>query len=62
MAAPDPAVLTSTPQVGDGLEIYVVVAQGRSPQGLEAMRNVQELSPNAGGDRMFVLRRELKKD
>ena len=62
MAAPGPAVLTPTPQVGDGLEIYVVVAQGRSPQGLEAMRNVQELSPNAGGDRMFVLRRELKKD
>ena len=62
VATPDPAALTSTPQVGDGLEIYVVVAQGRSPQGLEGMRNVQEVSPRADGDRMFVLRRELKKD
>ena len=49
-------------QVGDGLEIYVVVAQGRSPQGLESMRNVQELSTRPDGDRMFILRRELKKD
>ena len=49
-------------QVGDGLEIYVVVAAGRSPQGLDTMRNVQELTPLPEGDRMFVLRRPLKKD
>ena len=61
---PEP-MLTYRPlslQVGDGLQIYVVVAQGRSPQGLESMRNVQELSTRPDGDRMFILRRELKKD
>lgn len=50
------------PQVGDGLEIYVVVAKGRSPQGLDGTRGVQELSAKADGDRTFVIRRELKKD
>ena len=49
-------------QVGDGLEIYVVVAKGRRPQGLDTMRGVQELSTQQNGDRMFILRRELKKD
>ncbi|GJE92585.1 proteasome subunit [Phanerochaete sordida] len=49
-------------EVGDGLEIYVIVAKGRSPQGLESIRNVQELSTNPEGDRVFVIRRELKKD
>ena len=49
-------------QVGDGLEIYVVVAKGRSPQGLESMRGVQEMSTRPDGDRVFVIRRELKKD
>ena len=49
-------------QVGDGLEIYIVVAKGRSPQGLEGIRGVQELSTQPNGDRMFILRRELKKD
>ena len=51
-----------TNQVGDGLEIYVVVAKGRSPQGLESMRGVQEMSTRPDGDRVFVIRRELKKD
>ncbi|KAL1937841.1 hypothetical protein VTO73DRAFT_12861 [Trametes versicolor] len=49
-------------EVGDGLEIYVVVAKGRSPQGLDGMRGVQELSAKADSDRTFVIRRELKKD
>ncbi|KAJ8487260.1 hypothetical protein ONZ51_g4283 [Trametes cubensis] len=49
-------------EVGDGLEIYVVVAKGRSPQGLESMRGVQEMSTRPDGDRVFVIRRELKKD
>ncbi|CDO72242.1 hypothetical protein BN946_scf184970.g94 [Trametes cinnabarina] len=49
-------------EVGDGLEIYVVVAKGRSPQGLDTMRGVQEMSARPDGDRMFVIRRDLKKD
>ena len=49
-------------QVGDGLEIYVVVTKGHSPQGLESIRNVQEVTTRADTDRMFVIRRELKKD
>ncbi len=44
------------------MEIYVVVAKGRSPQGLDGMRGVQELSAKADSDRTFVIRRELKKD
>ncbi|EKM49857.1 uncharacterized protein PHACADRAFT_265596 [Phanerochaete carnosa HHB-10118-sp] len=49
-------------EVGDGLEIYVILAKGRSAQGLESIRNVQEMSTNPEGDRVFVIRRELKKD
>ncbi|KAK7689964.1 hypothetical protein QCA50_006604 [Cerrena zonata] len=49
-------------EVGDGLEMYVVLAKGRSIQGLESFRGVQELTPNPDGDRVFVIRRELKKD
>ncbi|CAL1713722.1 unnamed protein product [Somion occarium] len=49
-------------EVGDGLEIYVVLAKGRGPQGLEAVRGAQELTTNAEGDRVFIVRRELKKD
>ncbi|THG96089.1 hypothetical protein EW026_g5679 [Hermanssonia centrifuga] len=49
-------------QVGDGLEIYVVLAHGRSVQGLEGVPGVQELTTSGEGDRVFVIRRELKKD
>lgn len=52
----------STVQVGDGLEVYVVVAKRRSAQGLESMRGVQVMSTRPDGDRVFVIRRELKKD
>lgn len=54
--------LTRRVQVGDGLEIYVVLAQGRSAHGLEGVRGITEMTTNEEGDRVFVIRRELKKD
>ena len=47
--------------MGDGLEMYVVLARGRSLQGLEGVKSLEELSTD-GGERVFVLRRDLKKD
>lgn len=63
-------------EVGDGLEIYVILAKGKSLAGLglESMRGVSELTSTADdsdgsdgealgdGERVFVIRRELKKD
>ncbi|KAF7798279.1 hypothetical protein EIP86_009497 [Pleurotus ostreatoroseus] len=49
-------------EVGDGLEIFVVLAKGRGTQGLEGVRGVQELTTSSENDRVFVIRRELKKD
>lgn len=50
-------------EVGDGLEIYVVLAQGsQGLAGLEGVGGVQELTTNADGERVFVVRRNLKRD
>ena len=50
-------------QVGDGLEIYVVLAKNsNSLQGLQSYRGIQEMTVGAGGERVFVIRRDLKKD
>jgi len=57
-------------EVGDGLEIYVIVAGNRSTSDLAAIAGIQELTaaPSApvGGataeERVFVIRRDLKKD
>ncbi|KAF8585019.1 N-terminal nucleophile aminohydrolase [Ramaria rubella] len=50
-------------EVGDGLEMYIVLARGRNLQGLEGVKGVQELSTlGDGGERVFVLRKDLKKD
>ncbi|KDQ49909.1 hypothetical protein JAAARDRAFT_42507 [Jaapia argillacea MUCL 33604] len=49
-------------EVGDGLEMYVVLAKGRGLGGMEAIGGVQELSERTEGERLFVVRRELKKD
>ncbi|KIP02977.1 hypothetical protein PHLGIDRAFT_95356 [Phlebiopsis gigantea 11061_1 CR5-6] len=49
-------------EVGDGLEIFVILAKGRSTQGFDGRSGVQELSTTPEGDRVFVIRRELKKD
>lgn len=49
-------------EVGDGLEMYVVLAKGRSTQELVNVPGAQELTTRADGDRMFIIRRDLKKD
>ncbi|KAF9464195.1 nucleophile aminohydrolase [Collybia nuda] len=50
-------------EVGDGLEMYVVLAKGSaSVQGLGNIRGIQELTATDDGERVFVIRRELKKD
>lgn len=49
-------------QVGDGLEMFVVLAKGRTLQGLDAIRGMQELTTTDDGERVFIIRRELKKD
>ena len=48
--------------MGDGLEMYVVIAKGRSVEPLVGLVGVQEVTTIADGDRMFIIRRELKKD
>lgn len=55
---------THTPydQVGDGLEIYVVLAKGASTQALEGIRGIQETTVTNDGERVFIIQRELKKD
>lgn len=40
----------------------MVVAKGRPTQALEGVRGVQELTTSSDGDRVFVIRRDLKKD
>jgi len=54
-------------EVGDGLEMYIVLAKGQELHGLDKLRpgavqSVQELTATNDGERVFVLRRELKKD
>jgi len=53
-------------EVGDGLEIYVVMskrmASSTNIDTLQALGNVQEVTGTADGERIFVVRRELKKD
>lgn len=53
-------------QVGDGLEIYIVTASRRPLADLESIPNVKQvqgtLIGREEGEKVFVLRRELKKD
>lgn len=61
-------------EVGDGLEIYVILARGKtlSGLGLDGVQGLTEITSTAEdsedddmgilGERVFVLRRELKKD
>lgn len=42
--------------------MYVVLAKDRGVQGLEGIAGMQELSPTEDGERVFVIRRDLKKD
>jgi len=50
-------------EVGDGLEIYVIVARNRSLTELNAIQGIQEVTGSSTAEeRVFVIRRELKKD
>ncbi|KAG8908393.1 Proteasome subunit beta type-6 [Tulasnella sp. 403] len=63
-------------EVGDGLEIYVILAKGKSLSGLESFKGLSEVTSTVedydgsssegevahAGERVFVIRRELKKD
>ncbi|KAF8319730.1 N-terminal nucleophile aminohydrolase [Clavulina sp. PMI_390] len=57
-------------EVGDGLEMFVIVAANRSTADLAAIAGIQELTAATGAgigsvrteERMFIIRRELKKD
>ncbi|KAG2054048.1 N-terminal nucleophile aminohydrolase [Suillus hirtellus] len=49
-------------EVGDGLEIFIALAKGRTLQGMESVRGLQELTATEDGERLFVMRRDLKKD
>ncbi|KAF5361293.1 hypothetical protein D9758_010297 [Tetrapyrgos nigripes] len=49
-------------EVGDGLEIYVVLAKGSSLQGLEKLTGAQEVTATSDGERVFTVRRSLRRD
>lgn len=65
-------------EVGDGLEIYIILAKGKTLAGLglDGVKGLSEVTPTVDdsdgsasegesvseGERIFVLRRELKKD
>lgn len=50
-------------EVGDGLEIYICVAKGRNLDDLRQLGGVHEATGGLVDDeRIFVIRRELKKD
>ncbi|KAF8516452.1 nucleophile aminohydrolase [Hysterangium stoloniferum] len=49
-------------EVGDGLEIYIVLARGRGLHGLESLTRFEELTTHGDGERLFVVHRDLKKD
>lgn len=49
-------------EVGDGLQMFVVLSKGRSTQDLQGFRGVQEVTTTADGERIFLIERDLKKD
>ncbi len=42
--------------------MYIVLASGSSGQGLEGVKGLRELSTKGEAERVFVIRRDLKKD
>jgi len=45
--------------------MYIVLAKGRSLAGLEGLKGVKELTGTGGGEhgeRLFVLKKDLKRD
>lgn len=52
-----------TLQVGDGLEMYVILAAGRATAELVEATGAREITQaNTTGNRVFVVRRDLKRD
>jgi 20S proteasome subunit beta 6 len=49
-------------QVGDGLEMFIVLAKGRTLPDAVVNLRPQELPSTVDGERVFVLKRDLKKD
>ncbi|KAK7450651.1 Proteasome subunit beta type-6 [Stygiomarasmius scandens] len=49
-------------EVGDGIEICIVLAKGSSVQGLEKVPGAQEITATGDGERVFIVRRNLRKD
>jgi len=49
-------------EVGDGLEMYIVLAKGRTLPDAVVNLRPQELPSATDGERVFVLKRDLKKD
>ncbi|KAJ3815066.1 nucleophile aminohydrolase [Lentinula lateritia] len=49
-------------EVGDGLEMFIVLAKGSPLYGLENIDGVQEMTVTNEGERIFVVRRNLKRD
>ncbi|KIN96523.1 hypothetical protein M404DRAFT_16871 [Pisolithus tinctorius Marx 270] len=49
-------------EVGDALQIYIVLAKGRSLQGLEGAKGLEELTISEDGERIFLVQQDLKKD
>jgi 20S proteasome subunit beta 6 len=42
--------------------MYVVIAKGSSPQELERIQGIQEMTATQDGERVFIIRRNLKRD
>jgi len=57
-----PFLFANDVQVGDGLEMYIVLAKGRTLHETESIGGLQELTTTDEGERVFVVRRDLKKD
>ncbi|EJD36350.1 N-terminal nucleophile aminohydrolase [Auricularia subglabra TFB-10046 SS5] len=51
-------------EVGDGLQMFVILARGAPVAGLQALPGVREVGQDAGdgAERMFIVHRELKRD
>jgi 20S proteasome subunit beta 6 len=50
--------------VGDGLEVFIILAKGKTLEGLEGVAGIEEVTTQPEGEleRTFIVRRELKKD
>ncbi|KZV86657.1 N-terminal nucleophile aminohydrolase [Exidia glandulosa HHB12029] len=49
-------------EVGDGLEMFVILARGRGSQELEGVAGIREVTTSDERERVFVINRDLKRD